>query len=54
MINYKDLFGDEVCKCGKKGDFIISNGSGKVQGFECKKCKKKSEKARKTRKILNN
>ena len=39
MPTYKELFGNEVCSCGKKGDYILSNGSGKVKGFECKECR---------------
>lgn len=41
MTNYKDLFNKEVCKCGKKGTVIITNGSGKIIGFQCEECHKK-------------
>lgn len=43
MPNYKELFGDEVCKCGKKGTVIISNGSGKIRGYSCNECAGKKE-----------
>lgn len=42
-MNYKVLFGDEICKCGKRGVYIISNGSGKVKGFICEECKNKKK-----------
>lgn len=41
MTTYKELFGKEVCSCGKKGVYVVSNGSGKVQGFKCEDCNKK-------------
>lgn len=41
MPTYKDLFNDEVCQCGGKGDYILSNGSGQVRGFQCKNCYEK-------------
>lgn len=43
MTNYKELFGNEKCQCGKKGIYIISNGSGKVRGFKCQECHDKEE-----------
>lgn len=41
MATWKDLFGSEICKCGKKGEYLKMNGSGKITGWRCNECHKK-------------
>jgi hypothetical protein len=41
MPTYKELFGNEICKCGKRGRYIVPNSRGTK--FECKECMEKRE-----------
>jgi len=34
MANWKDLFNDEVCKCGKKGEYIVT-AYNRIREFAC-------------------
>ena len=36
MVNWKDVFNDETCKCGEKGTNILSLNT-KIVGFACDK-----------------
>lgn len=36
MAKWKDVYGEEICSCGKKGTRIIST-NGKITGYACEK-----------------
>jgi hypothetical protein len=43
MPNWKHLFGNDVCKCEKRGKYIISKNT-KIVGFACEEHKAEAQK----------
>lgn len=42
MTTWKQLFGDEYCKCGKRGEYIVSV-RGTITGYLCAEHQKEKE-----------